>query len=79
MSPEQAIRTVWRCGNPNIAAQRIEDVCVPKVDATLEKHGFACACHGSYSHLAMEIIADRDELIVEHKKSQDIVTLKTGQ
>ena len=74
MLPKEAIKTVWPHGNPNMSIERIE-ASVPKVQSKLAKYGFTVACHGSYHHMAMEIIADERSLKVTHKKSNDIVTL----
>lgn len=74
MTPEEAIKTVWPHGNVNMNPERIEG-CIPKVESKLEKHGFTSSCHGSYIHMAMEIIADREGLEVVHTGSSDIVTL----
>ncbi len=74
MTPEQAINTIWPAGNPNIRTARIS-ACVEKIRGSLNKHGFICACHGSYSHLAMEIVAEDLGLRVEPNPGTETVTL----
>lgn len=74
MTPEQAIRKFWPAGNPNMDANRVA-VCAEKVRAKLDEHGFACACNGSYSHLAMEIVAGEQGLSVVADPGTETVTL----
>lgn len=56
MKAQEVIKTVWPAGNPNISTDRIA-ACIPKVNQSLEKYGFDVSNHGSYRHLAMEVIA----------------------
>ena len=79
MTPEEAILTVWPLGNPNINSERISSICIPKVLAKLAKFGATAACHGSYNHLAMEVIANRESLVVQHNIASDTVQLKRAR
>ncbi|UUA75229.1 hypothetical protein [Cellvibrio sp. QJXJ] len=74
MTSVEAIQVIWPHGNKNICTARIER-CVVKIRKKLELYGFYVSLHGSYMHMAMEVVAQELGGKVIHKSSNDTVSL----